>query len=121
MVQVAPLSAVTSPASTFAVVLTTEQAEGVSDVATTVDTRDIGTLIYERCADVSRDVNLVRSPSKLEFSFGVKVFSSSQVPIFAKSFITTFSAPVLKVNDLDSPTPSALTANIELELEVLAI
>ena len=46
--QVSFVSAVISPASTFAVALTTEQAFGVRDLTSTFETREVGTLRYER-------------------------------------------------------------------------
>ena len=45
IVQVSLLSAFTIPASTLAVVLTTEHDAGVNDVAVTVAVLEIGTLI----------------------------------------------------------------------------
>ena len=66
--QVSFVIALTMPASTLAVVLTTEHDAGVSDVAVTVDALEIGTLINERIGDVSRELNLVKSPKSLAAS-----------------------------------------------------
>ena len=56
------------PASTFAVVLTTEHDFGVSEVALTVEASEIGTFMNERREDVSRELNLFRSPNSLAAS-----------------------------------------------------
>ena len=56
------VSALTKPASTLAVELTTEHDLGVSEVALVVDASETGTLIYERRGEVSSALNLVRSP-----------------------------------------------------------
>ena len=66
--QVSLVIALTMPASTLAVVLTTEHDLGVSDVAVTVDALEIGTLINERIGEVSRELNLVNSPKSLAAS-----------------------------------------------------
>jgi hypothetical protein len=56
------------PASTLAVVLTTEHDAGVSEVAVTVEASETGTFIKERIADVSSELNLVNSPKSLAAS-----------------------------------------------------
>ena len=66
--QVSFVSALTMPASTFAVVLTIEHDLGVRDVALTVEASETGTLINERMGEVSRELNLVKSPKSLAAS-----------------------------------------------------
>ena len=68
IVQVSFVNALTMPASTLAVVLTTEQDFGVSEVALTVEASETGTLINERMGEVSRELNLVKSPKSLAAS-----------------------------------------------------
>ena len=77
--QVSFVSALTNPASTFAVIAITEHDLGVNEVAATVKTREFGTLRYERYDEVSSALNLFNNEIKLSASFGKKVLVLSQL------------------------------------------
>lgn len=66
--QVSFVIALTMPASTFAVVLTTEQEAGVSEVAVTFATREFGTLKYEFRGDFARASKFINSLESLDAS-----------------------------------------------------